>query len=206
MAALVPAVAERIRAVRNPYADCDALAAPLPARRRDPPHLIATGRMVAQKNYGLLLHALAEPALQGCKLTILGDGPDRADLCALAESLCVAGRVAMPGYVANVSERLREADLFVLSSTYEGLPAVAIEALAAGLPVVATDCFLAARELLAGLPGCAVVPPNDAPALAAAIAASLATPGYGAPLRTAAARYSFDAGIADHLRACGPAL
>src|SRR6185503_9029583 len=99
------------------------------------------------------------------RLTILGDGPLRHSLEALARSLGIADRVDTPGY-GDVLPRLRQADLFVLSSDYEGLPAVVLEALASGVPVVTSDSFLAAREMLEGAPGCAVVPIRDPDALA----------------------------------------
>ncbi|MGN6590533.1 MAG: glycosyltransferase family 4 protein, partial [Sphingomicrobium sp.] len=85
------------------------------------------------------------------------------------------------------------------SSDYEGLPAVVLEALSNGLPVVTTDSFLAAHELLDGLTGCEVVPIRDPPALAAAIGRSLEAAPNGHDLREVAKPYRIEAAIAAHI-------
>jgi glycosyltransferase involved in cell wall biosynthesis len=94
--------------------------------------------MVGQKDYPTLLRAFAR--LEGApRLLILGEGPLRAELEALCLSLGIAGRVHMPGFRNRPEAFLARADLFVLSSRFEGFPNVIAEALALGRTVVATD-------------------------------------------------------------------
>ncbi len=111
---------------------------------------VGVGRLVSQKNFALLIRAFADQAAAGDTLTIAGDGPDRAQLERLAQELGVGDRVLFPGHLTSTDALLSEADVFVLSSDYEGLPAVLIEAMAAGLPIVATDCSAAITYLLDG--------------------------------------------------------
>lgn len=109
---------------------------------------IAVGRLVAQKNFTLLIRAFAAMAGPQDSLTILGDGPERTSLTRLIAQMGMTAQVHMPGHVGSVLEQLRASDVFVLSSDYEGVPAVIIEALAAGLVVVATDCSVSMASLL----------------------------------------------------------
>lgn len=128
---------------------------------------LAVGRLVPQKNFALLLRAFARIAGADDRLTIIGEGSERAGLEALAKSLGIAARVALPGHRNPLHHAFGEADAFVLSSDYEGLGVVVIEALAAGLPVVATDCCVNMPMLLAdaGI----LVPVGDVGAFAAAM-------------------------------------
>ncbi|MCI1270686.1 MAG: glycosyltransferase [Sphingobium sp.] len=109
---------------------------------------IAVGRLVAQKNFALLIGAFAAMAGPQDCLTILGDGPERTSLTRLIAEVGMTGQVYMPGHIGPVIERLKASDVFVLSSDYEGVPAVIIEALAAGLVIVATDCSVSMASLL----------------------------------------------------------
>jgi glycosyltransferase involved in cell wall biosynthesis len=92
-----------------------------------------------------------------------------------ARRLGLGGRISMPGYVDDIRAALDRARLCVISSDYEGYPAVAIEALAAGVPVVATDCSPAMLAILSDPRLGTIVPTGDAAALAAAIDARLAS-------------------------------
>lgn len=109
---------------------------------------VAIGRLVAQKDYPRMLRAFADGAVSGDTLKILGDGPLRARLERLARDLGIGDRVRFAGHVPNASARLGDYDVFLLSSAYEGLPAVLVEALAVGLTIVATDCGVGVRALL----------------------------------------------------------
>lgn len=113
-----------------------------------PPHYIAVGRLAAQKNFPLLLRAFARLDDPAARLTILGEGAERSKLERLAMTLGIAGRLSLPGHVADPKPYLAEASAFVLSSDYEGVPAVVIEALAAGLPLAATRCSVSMPGLL----------------------------------------------------------
>ena len=114
------------------------------------PSLVSVGRLMPQKGYDILLRALALvlTAHPRAHLTLIGEGPDRAALEALAGELGLSGAVTFAGFRTNPYPYLRAGDLFVSSSRYEGLPNVILEALACGTPVVATDCPGATRELI----------------------------------------------------------
>lgn len=131
---------------------------------------IAIGRLTPQKNFALLLEAFARIATPDDRLTILGEGPDRPMLAERAASLGIADRVVMPGHVADPDRWLRDADVLVMSSDYEGVPAVIVEAVAAGLAVVATDCSVSMAALLGNGRFGALVPVGDRAALATAMA------------------------------------
>jgi glycosyltransferase involved in cell wall biosynthesis len=159
--------------------------------------IVAAGRMVAEKGFDVALRAFAHVNDPEARLIIVGDGPRRAQLKNLAQTLGVADRVEMPGYVPDISAWLAQARVFLMSSFYEGFGAVIVEALAAGRPVVSTDCTPAVHDLLYGLEGCAVAPIGDARKLGEALRSVLAQP---APqiqsLTSAVAGYSM-APIAD---------
>lgn len=134
---------------------------------RDAPLVVASGRLVAQKDFATLIRAVAR--LPHHRLVILGDGPLREDLVALAASLGIADRVDLVGFVANPFAFLSRADVFALSSRWEGLPTVLVEALAFPAAIVATDCRSGPREILDGGRWGALVPVGDVDALAAAL-------------------------------------
>lgn len=186
------------KTVPNPYVT-DAMLAEPPVRKEGPPRLVTAGRMVKQKRHDILLRAFAQIRSQEARLTILGDGPLRGDLERLAAELGIAGRVDMPGYTADVIPELRRSDLFVLSSDYEGLPAVLLESLACNVPVVTTDNFFGAREMFNSQPSCVVTPIQDAAALAAAIDQCLERANQPRDLRPLANPYRIDSSIAAHL-------
>ena len=148
-------------------------AAPLAARER--PHVVAAGRLGRQKGFDLLLDAFAGVAqnLGRGTLTILGDGPERAALEAQAAGLGIASAVRLVGFQENPFTYFAAADLFVLSSRYEGLPNVVLEALACGCPVVAFDCPHGAREIVRDGVNGFLVPPEDVPSLRAAMLRAL---------------------------------
>lgn len=138
--------------------------------------IVAAGRLVPEKGFDVAIRAFAALGDRSARLAILGEGPERANLLALAEREGVADRVDLPGYVADIRPWLDRARLFLLSSWYEGYGAVVIEALAAGRPVVATDCTPAAYELLTSYAAGAVAPLGDATALAEGLSRVLNAP------------------------------
>ena len=206
LSGLYPGRAPIFQTVANPYISDDMLGAGACARGSTSPRLVTAGRMVEQKRFDLLLRAFASIDRNDARLTILGDGPLRRSLEDLARSLGIADRVEMPGYTGDVVKRLRQSDLFVLSSDYEGLPAVILEALASGCPVVTTDSFLAAGELLDGVRGCAVVPVRDPAALAGAIERMLRVEPDADDLRKLAFPYRIDAAVGAHIKALDRAM
>jgi len=145
IARLIGVPQNRISVIADPaLADADlrrlAAARDAVVRARPGRHYLAVGRLAPQKNFALLLEAFARIAKPDDTLRILGEGPERRALEVQAARLGIAGSVYMPGHVDPLDGWLAEADAFVLSSDYEGVPAVVIEALAAGLPIIATDC------------------------------------------------------------------
>jgi len=104
--------------------------------------------------------------------------------------------VQLPGFVEDVPACMARAALFVLSSRWDGLPGVIIEALAMGCPVVSTDCPGGAREILAGGRFGRLVPPGDEAALASAMLATLDEPRDEDVLRRRAADFSLAPAVA----------
>ena len=110
------------------------------------PNYLSVGRLSGQKNFPLLLRAFARLDDPAARLVIVGEGADRAKLERLAAQLGIAGRVSLPGH-CDPAPYLAAASAFVMSSDYEGVPAVIIEALAAGLPIAGTDCSVSMHAL-----------------------------------------------------------
>lgn len=138
--------------------------------RKDEPVLLSVGRFTRQKDYPTLVHAFARLAKKRpCRLVMFGEGRQQRRVRAVIEGYGLQARVDMPGFVANPFPYFARADLFVLSSRWEGLPTVLIEALALGCPVVSTDCPSGPREILRNGRYGALVPPGDVPALAGAM-------------------------------------
>jgi glycosyltransferase involved in cell wall biosynthesis len=128
---------------------------------KEPALIICAGRLVAQKNFTLALRAFALVApASNARLLILGEGDQKAVLEREAERLNLEGRVRFAGHVADIRPDLANASLFLLSSRYEGYPAVLIEALAAGLPVITTDCSPAITEIMCHPSFGRIVPPQ----------------------------------------------
>jgi glycosyltransferase involved in cell wall biosynthesis len=141
------------------------------------PVLVAAGRLNPQKDFATLLRAFALlRAQRPCRLIIVGEGSERAVLEALATTLGIKADVDFPGFDPNPWRYMVRADVFVLSSLWEGLPNVLIEAVALGVPVVSTDCLSGPREILLEGRGGVLVTPGDAVGLAAALREALADP------------------------------
>jgi glycosyltransferase involved in cell wall biosynthesis len=141
------------------------------------PVILGVGRLSAQKDFGTLLRAFAlVRASRPVRLVILGEGACRKELEDLANELGVAADVQMPGFVDNPLAFMGKASLFALSSRFEGLPTVLIEAMACGTPVVATDCPSGPREILEGGELGGLAPIGDPEALASVIERSLDDP------------------------------
>lgn len=153
--------------------------------------LLAVGRMVPQKDYLTLIRAFARLRRRHTKLLILGKGPDREKIEAEIARLGVGDRVSMPGYTPEPWKEYARAKCFVLSSRSEPFGNVVVEALAYGLPVVATAADGPLEILKHGEFG-KIVPVGDHVQLAAAIEATLDAPGDPAPRRGRAEEFSFD--------------
>lgn len=166
------------------------------------PLILGMGRLQPQKDFPTLLRAFSRlRARHRARLVILGEGEERPRLRQLAVELGVDGDVDLPGYVQNPWPWLDRADVFALSSAWEGLGNALIEAMAAGTPVVATDCRSGPAETLAGGRYGPLVPPGDDAALAAALERQLREPADPADLRAAVARFDARASAAAYASA-----
>jgi GalNAc-alpha-(1->4)-GalNAc-alpha-(1->3)-diNAcBac-PP-undecaprenol alpha-1,4-N-acetyl-D-galactosaminyltransferase len=152
------------------------------------PTVMAMGRLHPQKGFDLLLPAFAQiqSKYPDWHLTILGEGPMRAELEALRVRLGLVDRVHFLGSVKNVDAHLRQADLFVMPSRFEGFPMALCEAMACGLPILATDCLSGPRDIIReGIDGI-LVPIEDIDALAAGLDRLMGDPAQRQQLAQAA--------------------
>jgi glycosyltransferase involved in cell wall biosynthesis len=166
-----PKIQSRISVIPNPVPPIISRGRASPDGSLETPSLVAMGRFHRQKGFDLLLRAFARINNQypDWSLTIFGDGPLREQMESLCDELGLKDCVYLPGRVQNPHHFLQQADLFALSSRWEGWPMVLMEALSCGLPVVAADCRSGPREIIRdGVDGI-LVPPEDVPALAEAL-------------------------------------
>jgi glycosyltransferase involved in cell wall biosynthesis len=130
---------------------------------------------------------------------ILGEGKKRRELEELADSLGVRQDLALPGFEENPFAYMARAAVFVLSSAYEGLPGVLIQAMASGCPVVSTDCPSGPREILEHGSYGPLVPVGNDRAMAEAIQTVLDAPPSQERLRRRAAEFSMDRAMEQYL-------
>ena len=170
---IVPALRDRVEVVPN-------IGLPLPAQMAeamtlDRPAagpgctLLACGRLTKQKDYPTLLRAFARLSGSDLRLNILGDGDLRQSLTQMAQELGIADRVTFLGFQRDPFSHMRRADIFVLSSRWEGFGNVLVEAMAMGTPVVSTDCPHGPAEIIEDDQTGLLVPTQDPEALAAAL-------------------------------------
>jgi glycosyltransferase involved in cell wall biosynthesis len=152
--------------------------------------VLTVGKMKDVKNHPLLLRAFARIDRPEARLMFVGDGAGRDLLRSLARDLGVADRVIFAGFHHDPTTFYKTADLFVLSSNYEGFGNVIVEALACGTPVVSTDCPSGPAEILDNGRFGRLTPVGDAEALASAMRAALDAPVDRNALRLRAADFS----------------
>lgn len=204
---------ERVRVIRNPVItpELEALAREpvdhpwLPPReQRGEPVIMGMGRLTRQKDFPTLIRAFAAmQAQRPARLILLGEGRDRDALAALAQELGVADRLHFAGFQKNPYAWLSKADLFVLSSAWEGSPNALTEALALGVPSVSTRCPSGPDELLAEGRYGPLVNVGDHAALAVAMSQVLAEPLAPEMLRQAVDEYRVERSAAAYLRTLG---
>lgn len=166
-----------------------------------PPVIVGLGRFVHQKGFDLLVDAFDRVCRQRpCRLLLFGDGPQREALENRIRQLGLDELAALPGVTSKPYAVLSRADLFVLPSRWEGMPAVLIEALAVGCPVVAADCPGGVAEVIedGGIAG--LVPTDDVPALADAMLSGLSRKPDRDALRRAVLPYHTGPAITAHER------
>lgn len=140
----------------------------------EPPVILGVGRLTKPKDFTTLIRAFAMvKEVRPARLVILGEGEERARLETLIRNLGLEDSVELPGFVSNPYKYMKRAAVFVLSSKWEALPTVLIEALALGTPVISTDCPSGPAEILEGGRWGRLVPVGDVNALAQAILRAL---------------------------------
>lgn len=127
--------------------------------------VLTVGRMKKEKNHALLMRAFAELEQPDARLMFVGDGTERASLTSLAQELGIESRVIFAGFCHDPTPFYKTADVFALSSDYEGFGNVIVEAMACGTPVVSTDCPSGPGEILSGGRYGRLVPVGDVAAL-----------------------------------------
>ncbi|WP_022705488.1 glycosyltransferase [Pseudorhodobacter ferrugineus] len=141
---------------------------------RDAPVILAVGRLTKAKDYPTLLAAFAQLRMKRpANLIILGHGEEKDALSSLADRLGISANVDFAGFKSNPYAWMAKCDLYVMSSAWEGLPGVLLEAMACGAKIVSTDCRNGPTEILEGGRWGRLVPVADASALAKAITEAL---------------------------------
>lgn len=133
--------------------------------------ILSVGRLEYQKGFDRLIESFSKIAndLLDWDLVILGDGPERKNLEFLIDKLGIKGRVFLPGKAGNISDWYKRADIFVLSSRFEGFPNVLVEAMSYGCPVISFDCDTGPSEIIRnGIDGI-LVPQDDIEAFTSAL-------------------------------------
>ena len=165
-----------------------------------PPVIIAVGRLAEQKDFPTLLQAFAQVRAQRqARLLILGEGRMRRELTALGHALGIAEDLSLHGFTSNPFAYMARAAVFVLSSAYEGLPVVLIEALACGCPVVSTDCPSGPAEILENGQYGRLVPVGNPEAMTQAILSTLEAPPDRGLLQKRASLFSVDRAVEQYL-------
>jgi glycosyltransferase involved in cell wall biosynthesis len=169
----------------------------------EPPVVLGVGRLVKQKDFPTLVEAFARVrAERPLRLVILGEAQSEARrrrLEGLATRLGVAADVALPGLVENPYAYMARAAVFVLSSAWEGLSGVLVEAMACGCPVVSTDCPGGSAETLGEGRFGPLVPVGDPGSLAAAIRLVLEAPRDPEELKRRASEYDVESSVERYL-------
>ncbi|ARN83275.1 hypothetical protein B1812_01365 [Methylocystis bryophila] len=169
------------------------------------PRIISVGNFKAQKNHAMLLEAFRQLlATREARLLILGTGVLFESTRALASSLGIVDKVLLPGLRANPAAYYKSADLFVLSSNFEGFGNVIVEALSCGLPVVSTDCRSGPAEILEDGRYGRLVPVGDSVALAQAMLDSLDDTHDKEALKRRASEFSPERMVDQFLRSVYP--
>lgn len=170
---IVPALRDRVEVIPNVGLPLPAQMAAALSRPRSEDAggctLLACGRLTKQKDYPTLLRAFTMLRGDGLRLHILGEGELRDSLQRMVTELALADRVTFMGFQRDPFTHMRAADIFVLSSRWEGFGNVLVEAMAMGTPVVATDCPHGPGEIIADGETGLLVPPGQSERLAAAL-------------------------------------
>jgi len=167
------------------------------------PVILGVGRLIKQKDFSTLIHAFSQlQETTPSRLIILGEGEERAQLELLIQKLGIEDRVEIPGFVFNPYAYMANVDIFVLSSGWEGLPTVLIEAMATGTSVVSTNCRSGPDEILEYGKLGLLTPVGDADALAKAIDETLSSPIDPNVLFSRALAFSQETILNEYMKLC----
>lgn len=204
----IPAL--RVSVIPNPVVDSELLKSAMDSPNHrwfddgSVPVFVAAGRLSKQKDFPTLLRAFDKLRQTArARLIIMGEGEERPGLETMIARLGLTDQVALPGYLSNPYAVMSRGSAFVLSSRWEGLPTVLIEAMACGCPVVATDCPSGPREILEDGRYGKLVPTGDADELCRAMQEVLQQRPAASVLKQRARQYSVDHAVEDYLRVLG---
>jgi glycosyltransferase involved in cell wall biosynthesis len=202
---------EKVRVIYNPV-----VTPALFARAEEPlehpwfrpgeaPVVLGVGRLTKQKDFPTLIRAFDRVRrVRPARLLILGEGEERGNLERLVREMGMEDDVLLPGFAENPYAYMKRATVFVLSSRWEGLPTVLIEALALGTPVVSTGCPSGPAEILEQGKWGRLVPMGDDATLAEAILAALAAPKAPAGARERMVeRFGLDVAVEQYMEVLG---
>ena len=202
--------ASRVSVIPNPVVDNDLDRAAMDSPNhqwfdgRAVPVFVAAGRLSKQKDFPTLIRAFDSlRKTMRARLIIMGEGEERPQLEKMIARLGLTDHVALPGYLSNPYSVMSRGAAFVLSSRWEGLPTVLIEAMACGCPIVATDCPSGPREILDGGRYGKLVPIGDSEALCKAMQEVLQHRPSASLFRQRAGQYSINDSVASYLRVLG---
>lgn len=189
----------RTRRIYNPVATRAPVSLPTSLSLADRPDVIvAVGRLATEKDVPTLLHAFSLLKRRDARLVLLGDGPERARIEALIETLGLAGRVELAGYQKEPWAYYERAKCLAHASKEEAFGNIVVEAMTYGLPVVVTDTIGPGEILDHGRYG-RTVPVGDAAGMAESLDEALAAPGDPAPRMARAAEFSVATGAAAYV-------
>ncbi len=167
-----PALSQKTGMIYNPVVDNNPISFSPPEHpwfneKRTQPVILAVGRLAEQKNFMLLLEAfnLLKNKIDA-RLVIFGEGTDRPQLEAYIQEHNLQDSIELPGFTSRIMDHMNNCDLFVMSSIYEGLACVIIEAMSLGLPIVSTNCPSGPEELFDNDSPAIIVEMNNSIALA----------------------------------------
>jgi glycosyltransferase involved in cell wall biosynthesis len=207
---LLPANAQKVITIYNPIVTNDILH----LKNDDSPHpwfnlidtpvILGVGRLTEQKNFINLIEAYFIVRKEfNARLVILGQGEQREQIEKVVRHYNLGESVYLPGYVQNPLQYMRKASVFVLSSNWEALPTVLVEAMACGCPVVSTDCPSGPAEILDNGKYGKLVPVRDPKALADAIIKTINDPLKKEVLQSRAMEFGADKAVDEYLRVIG---
>lgn len=158
-------------------------------------NIVAIGRLTEQKNHALLINAFdsaVKKSSVNLTLTIYGEGELRKSLEDMVKSKGLGNKVFFPGWTSDVGNSLLNADLFIMSSNYEGMPNTLMEAIAVGVPCVSTDCPTGPSDLIKNHETGLLVPVNDEVSLSDAILNMVNNPENAAEMAKAARTFIWE--------------